>query len=81
MSLNMKTFDVMVNNYRIHYIRKVDEIIRNHKSDYLTASTAMVAIEQSKEEYDKEVRELIKNLDNKDEQEEAYSRYMNSLGF
>lgn len=81
MSLSMKTFDVLINNYRIQYIREVNETIRQHTEGIVTSPIAMNTIQEIKEYYDHEVRELIDTFDNKDEQEEAYQKYMNSLGF
>lgn len=81
MSLSLTTFDVLINNHRIQFIREVNETLRKHTEGIVTSPMAMIAIQEIKEEYDHDVRELIETFDNKDEQEEAYQKYMNSLGF
>lgn len=81
MSLSMKTFDVLINNYRIQYIREINSILHKHGNGFITAPAAMLNIGEAQENYDLNVRELIGTFDNKKEQQEAYYRYMNSLGF
>lgn len=81
MNLTMKTFDVLINNHRIQYIREINSILHKHGNGFVTAPTAMLDIGEAQENYDLNVRELIETFDNKKEQQEAYYRYMNSLGF
>lgn len=81
MSLTMKTFDVLINNYRIQYIREINSILHKHGNGFITAPAAMLDIGEAQENYDLNVRELIETFDDKKEQQEAYYRYMNSLGF
>lgn len=82
MSLTTDTFDVMINNYRIQCIRQVNKTVRRHKEGLVTPPIAMIEIGNIMESYKGDVQSLIATMfEDEQEKQEAYSRYMNSLGF